>query len=193
MRALILLRHGLTEGNARRLYYGWTDLSLSEIGREQAAEIARMRPLPVFNLYITSGLRRTDETLFILTRREPDIVLPDLREMHFGAFEMHSYEELRRDPDYQRWISGDPWSGDARCPGGESQNEFRERVLRGAEALLSREWESALAVVHGGVIANLMREWFPGEPRNFFEWQPGPCAGYRVEFNGATPVRFEEI
>ena len=193
MRALLLLRHGLTEGNERRLYYGWTDLPLSPAGRAQAIERAATRPLPPCGLYATSGLVRTDETLRLLAGRGPDIALPDLREMHFGRFEMHSYDELKGDADYRRWIDDCMGPGAVRCPGGESQRQFRERVLRGGNALLDMAWESALAVIHGGAIANLMGAWFPGEGRGFYEWQPGPCAGYRVAFDGKAPISFEAI
>lgn len=193
MRTLILLRHGLTEGNERRLYYGFTDLPLSPAGRAQARETARARPLPPCERCYTSGLARTDETLMLLTGRAPDRAIPDLREMNFGAFEMRGYEELKDDADYLRWIGDCTGPGIVRCPGGESQREFRERALRGGKALLEEAWGSALAVIHGGVIATLMARWFPGEGRNFFEWQPGPCGGWRVTFDGTDPVGFEAI
>lgn len=188
MRALILLRHSLTEGNARRLYCGWTDLPLSAEGRALALEMRESRPLPPFEIAVTSGLRRADETLLLLTGRSADAVLPDLREMHFGAFEMHSYEELKNDPDYIRWIEGA-----AGCPGGETRDAFDARVRRGGEALLAMAWGSALAVVHGGVIANLMARWFPCEDRHFYQWQPEPCRGYAVRFDKSAPADFEEV
>ena len=193
MRALYLLRHSLTEANERRLYCGWTDLPLSPAGQALAEQTRLSAPLPEVSLYVTSGLRRADETLALLTGRTPDLTLPNLREMHFGRFELHSYEELKGDGDYQRWIDDCMGPGIVPCPGGESQRAFRERVLRGGEALLGASWESALAVVHGGVIANLMSRWFLDESRNFYEWQPGPCAGYRIGIDGKTPVCFETV
>lgn len=186
MSRLILLRHSLTEGNERRLYYGWTDIPLSPAGRALCLEMRESRPLPACGLCVTSGLIRANETLALLTGREPDEILPDLREMRFGRFEMRGYEELRDDPDYRRWVSGGP------CPGGESQAEFRARILRGGAALLGLGG-GALAICHGGVIANLMEAWFPAEGRDFYEWQPGPCRGYRIEAQGETPARFFEI
>ena len=192
MSGLILLRHSLTEGNERRLYYGWTDLPLSPAGQALCRQLREARPLPECALHVTSGLARTDETLRLLTGRAPDRTLPDLREMRFGRFEMRGYEELKGDPDYLRWISDDPILGTTRCPGGESQAEFRARVLRGGAELLGIG-RDALAVLHGGVIANLMREWFPEAGRNFFEWQPGPCRGYRVEVKAGAPASYREI
>lgn len=191
MNALYLLRHSLTEANERRLYCGWTDLPLSAAGVGLALEARDARPLPRFDRCATSGLVRADETLRLLAGRDPDAVLPDLREMHFGSFEMLGYDDLKRDPDYLRWI--DDGTGDVTCPGGESRSQFAERVLRGGRALLSLPGERALAVLHGGAIVALMCAWFPAEARGFYDWQPAPCRGYRVCIEGGIPASFEAI
>lgn len=191
MNALYLLRHSLTEANERRLYCGWTDLPLSAAGVELARSTRDVRPLPPFDSCAASGLLRADETLRLLAGRDPDAVLPDLREMHFGRFEMLGYDELKRDPAYLRWINDE--TGDVACPGGESRAQFAERVLRGGWALLSLPGERALAVLHGGVIVALMRAWFPAEARGFYDWQPAPCRGYRVRIEGGIPASFEAI
>ena len=193
MRTLYVVRHSLTEGNERRLYCGSTDLPLTGAGRALAKARAKDRPLPPRALRVTSGMARTDETLFLLTGRTPDIVIADLAEMRFGAFEMRGYEELREDADYRRWIGDCMGAGLVRCPGGESQSEYRARVLRGGAALLALEWQSALAMIHGGSIANLMDAWFPGEGKGFYDWQPGPCEGYAVRFDGDAPREYEVL
>ena len=193
MRALILLRHSLTEANERRLYYGWTDLALSSAGRRLARETAARRPLPTPELCVTSGMRRANETLMLLTGRTPDAVIPALKEMNFGAFEMRGHWSLERETDYRRWLTGRMDGVDIAPPGGESPRQFHARALRGGEALLAMAWQSALAVVHGGTIVHLMAEWFPGEGKGFYDWQPGPCEGYRVAFDGRTPVGYEAI
>ena len=190
MRELYLLRHSLTEANEKKLYCGWSDLPLSEAGRELAAQTRRKLAFPEFDRCFTSGLRRTDETLFLLTGRAPDAQIPELREMRFGAFELRGYPELRHDAAYLKWIDGIVGGADARCPGGESQAEFNARVLRGGEILLGHDWAAALAVVHGGVIAALMAAWFPREPRHFYQWQPAPCEGYRIAVANGRPASF---
>ena len=191
MRALFLLRHGMTEANERRIYCGSTDLPLSDDGRAMAGEIAVQRPLPACELYITSGMARANETLQILTGRKPDRVLTAFSEMDFGRFEMLGYETLRHDPDYQRWI--DDTDGVVPCPGGESTGAFRQRVRSGGNELLEMQWRTALVVCHGGVIVNLMEGWFPLEARGFYEWQPAACKGWRVLFDHGLPIRYEPI
>ena len=94
MRALLLLRHGLTQANEKRIYCGATDLPLSENGRAMARELAALRPLPACDLYLTSGMARADETLELLTGRTANRVLPAFSEMDFGRFEMMGYETL---------------------------------------------------------------------------------------------------
>ena len=191
MRALFLLRHSMTEANERRIYCGSTDLPLSDDGWTMAREIAVQRPLPACELYITSGMRRANETLLHMTGKAPDTVLPGLREMDFGAFEMRGYEELKSDPDYQRWI--DDTDGVVPCPGVESTGAFRQRVRQGGAELLEMQWQTALVVCHGGVIVNLMQGWFPLEARGFYDWQPSACRGWRVLFDHGLPIRYEPI
>ena len=188
MKRLVLLRHSLTEANARRLYCGATDVPLSPEGRALAVEKREM--IPPCEFHITSGMKRTDETLYLLISRTPDRVFEGLREMDFGAFEMRSYDELKALPEYQRWIMDE--TGHIPCPGGESRADFQNRVLAAGQALLNLKADSALVVCHGGVIAALMAAWFPDEPRHFYQWQPAPCEGWRVFIADGRPARFED-
>ena len=89
---LTLIRHGLTEGNLKRLYYGSTDLPLTEAGI--AALRADPPATPQAPDSYTSGMRRTEQTFAILFGERPHEIVRDLREIDFGHFEMRSYEEL---------------------------------------------------------------------------------------------------
>ena len=190
MSTLFLLRHSLTEASERRLYCGWADPPLSPAGRALAEEARASLALPDFRVLVSSGLRRADGTLWILTGQRAGFVLPDLREYGFGEFEMRGYDALKDNADYQRWITDE--SGDVPCPGGESRNAFKARVLRGGRALLALDASPGLAVLHGGVIAALMSAWFPGENRGFYDWQPAPCRGYCVQTEAGAPIAFAE-
>lgn len=175
---LFLLRHGLTEANERRLYYGRTDLPLSEAGR--AALRACAAP-PAVTRYFTSGFLRTEQTLEILCGSVPHTVLPGLREMDFGTFEMKSYMELKDDPAFRRWCEGDNEAN--RCPGGESANEVTQRALAALSPVLADGLDT-LCVTHGGVIAGVLAHWFGG---NRFDWTPQPGCGYCVEAENGAP------
>lgn len=189
MKALYLIRHSLTRANEQRLYSGSTDLPLTEAGREIA--LHRRGVLPECDHYISSGMKRADETLWLMTGHAPERVFPGLREMDFGAFEMRAYDQLKDEADYIRWIEDQ--TGAVCCPGGECMNAFKARATEDGGRLLTLPGDSALAVCHGGVIVNLMQAWFPHIERNFYEWQPGPCGGYKIAVESGKPVKFEEV
>ena len=168
---IYLIRHGRTEANERHLYCGSTDLPLSDAGRE---ELKQLRYDMKNVRFLTSGMKRTNETLRILFGDAPYEVDPRFREIDFGIFEMHSYEELKDTTDYQIWLTGD---NEANIPpNGESGVQMRRRVL---EALADLK-EDTCIITHGGVIAIIMEYLFPNEDKNRYQWQPAPGRGYAV-------------
>ena len=171
---IYLIRHGKTEANEKHLYCGSTDLPVSSAGREELQGIH-------YNIknvrFITSGMKRTDETLQILFGDVPFEGDSRFREVDFGIFEMHSYEELKDAPAYQTWLAGD---NEANIPPqGESGNQMRSRVL---QAFLEIR-EDTCIITHGGVIAAIMEHLFPGKGLNRYEWQPKPGHGYAINEN----------
>ncbi len=182
MRAVHLIRHGLTPANEKRLYCGATDVALSPGGISALRELRRSRVYPDISQcdVITSGLLRTEQTLYTLYGSIAHTVEPGLREMDFGAFEMRSYEELCSDEEYTAWLSGD--CDKNRCPGGESGREMRGRALDAFEGLLERSERDLCIVTHGGVISAVMGFLFSNAGRNLYEWQPKNGEGYTVLF-----------
>ena len=171
---IYLIRHGKTEANERRLYCGSTDLSLSNAGKAELKnlhyEIKNVR-------FLTSGMKRTNETLQILFGDVPFEMESRFREVNFGIFEMRSYEDLKDTPPYQAWITGDNETNIP--PQGESGTQMKQRVL----AALSEIREDTCVITHGGVIAANMERMFPDENKNRYEWQPQPGHGYAIEDN----------
>lgn len=169
--SIYLIRHGKTGANERRLYCGSTDLPLSEAG---AGELRELHYSIHPKRYLTSGMKRTEETLRILFGNVPFTVDSRFREVDFGDFEMRSYAELKDDPAYQAWISGDNEQNVP--PNGESGTQMTQRVL---EAF--REVPDGTALIaHGGVIAAIMASLFPGEGKHRYQWQPENGHGYEV-------------
>ena len=169
--SIFLIRHGKTRANEQHLYCGNTDLSLSASGRE---ELLSLRYAIDPERFVTSGMKRTDETLRILFGNVPFSVDSRFREVDFGAFEMKSYEMLKDDPSYQAWLTGDNERNVP--PGGESGVQMTRRVL---EAF--REIPDGTALVtHGGVIAAIMASLFPQEGKHRYQWQPRNGHGYEI-------------
>ena len=173
---LYLIRHGKTAANEAHLYCGSTDLPLSETGKEELRSLHY--DIPGNTRFVTSGMKRTGQTLELLFGTVPHTAQPDFREVDFGDFELHSYEQLKEDPAYQNWISGD--NEQNLPPHGESGNQMKKRVLSALDRLLAENKDTVL-IAHGGTIAILMAALFPRENRNRYQWQPKPGHGYRIE------------
>ena len=172
---IYLIRHGRTEANEQSLYCGSTDVGLSESGREELQgirhEISNVR-------FLTSGMKRANETLAILFGNVPYDVDPRLREVDFGEFEMFNYEQLKDRPDFQAWLTGDN-EGNV-PPGGESGRQMKERVVKA----FSEIRVDTCVVTHGGVIAGIMAHLFPEEGKTRYQWQPKNGHGYCITDQG---------
>ena len=171
---IYLIRHGKTAANEQHLYCGSTDLNLSPAGLEALKtlnyEVGKCQ-------FVTSGMLRTEQTLSALFGDVPHEVEPDFREIDFGAFEMKSYEQLKDNPDYQAWLTGDNQANTP--PGGESGNAMTQRALTAYQALS----QDTVVITHGGVIAAIMESLFPQEGKNRYQWQPKPGHGYKITDN----------
>ncbi len=94
MYKLVLLRHGESEWNKLNLFTGWTDVDLTEKGREEAAEAGRLLKEGgfTFDIAYTSVLKRAIRTLNIVLDVMDLMWIPDvkswrLNERHYGALQ----------------------------------------------------------------------------------------------------------
>lgn len=182
---LTLIRHGLTEGNLKRLYYGSTDLPLTEAGIQ--ALRATPPAVPEAQHYCTSGMLRAEQTFRVLFGDRPHDIIPALREVDFGHFEMRSYEELKDNPEFQRWCEAG--GEDAVCPGGESGTIATTRALCAIRPMLARG-EDTVCVTHGGILCGLLAHWFGGTR---FDYPCDPGRGYVVSFADGVPSDYRMI
>jgi probable phosphoglycerate mutase len=127
------------------------EATLTPEGEKQAERLAEvLRPVP-FDRAITSGLPRTLETARrILAARGPAIESwPDLAEIRGGRLRDISPEALEA-ALLSAFRGAAPEA--ARFLGGESIGQLFDRVLPAIQRLIdARDWDCALAVLHGGV------------------------------------------
>ena len=147
---LFLVRHAETEHNVSGITQGWSDSALSPRGQAQvialAARVAQLKPDALF----CSPLERAMSTARPIAEATGlEIVsLDDLREMNYGRWEGQSFRDIRvHDADAARRWFEDP---DAPCPGGESHNDVRERMIRAFAAAASSA--RPVIVTHGTAI-----------------------------------------
>ena len=155
---IYLFRHGETVWNAEKRYQGRTDIPLSDRGRALLKR-ADFSPEQV----CVSPLRRAVQTAEILFPEAEQVVVPDLRELDFGAFEGRSAEEMEDDPAYRAWTAG---GCTGRCPGGEDWAEFSRRTRAAFARLMEYASGPLVLVAHGGTqMALLERYGRPSRPR----------------------------
>jgi 2,3-bisphosphoglycerate-dependent phosphoglycerate mutase len=93
-RKLVLVRHGQSTWNLENLFTGWTDVDLTEQGREEARAAGRLlREQGLdFSRAFTSVLKRAVRTLWIIQDEMDRMWLPverdwRLNERHYGALQ----------------------------------------------------------------------------------------------------------
>jgi 2,3-bisphosphoglycerate-dependent phosphoglycerate mutase len=94
MPRLVLLRHGQSTWNQENRFTGWTDVDLSELGREEARAAGRLlrESGDVFDIAYTSVLKRALRTCWIALDELDRLWIPmdrnwRLNERHYGALQ----------------------------------------------------------------------------------------------------------
>ncbi|HEY3276657.1 MAG TPA: 2,3-diphosphoglycerate-dependent phosphoglycerate mutase [Syntrophorhabdaceae bacterium] len=94
MTKLVLLRHGESTWNKENRFTGWTDVGLSEKGREEAVQAGRvlLKEGFVFDMAFTSVLKRAIKTLWLALEEMDLMWIPiwhswRLNERHYGALQ----------------------------------------------------------------------------------------------------------
>jgi 2,3-bisphosphoglycerate-dependent phosphoglycerate mutase len=91
---LVLVRHGQSTWNLENLFTGWTDVDLSDIGRDEAQQAGReiLREKIAVDVAFTSVLKRAIRTLWIMLDQMDRMWIPverswRLNERHYGALQ----------------------------------------------------------------------------------------------------------
>jgi 2,3-bisphosphoglycerate-dependent phosphoglycerate mutase len=94
MHTVVLLRHGESTWNRENRFTGWTDVDLSDRGRDEAREAGRLMTESgyVFDIAYTSVLKRAIRTLWIALDVMDLMWIPEekswrLNERHYGALQ----------------------------------------------------------------------------------------------------------
>ena len=141
MTRVIMVRHGESKANRDRKFAGCgSDVPLMERGLQQAERMAAYvaEHYAVANVY-TSRLQRAYITgKCVADKFGLEVqILADLREIYGGYGENCPFEEMgtRYPEEHRHWTTDQE---NARCPGGESLKELKERVT-GAIERIGRE------------------------------------------------------
>lgn len=152
MTRVFWVRHGPTHAKSM---VGWSDIPAD---LSDAARISRLsKHLPENAVVISSDLVRAAATADAIAGSRLRLPHnPDLREIHFGDWELKAFDAIP-DQDHLRNFWDNP--GDIRPPGGESWNEVTMRVSTAIRGVIeSHPGHDIIAVAHFGAILTQVQQ-----------------------------------
>lgn len=164
---------------------------LREIQMPGSTPVAPLvQPAALLSAIYTSGLQRALRSARIVGEAfglDP-VVIDDLRERSFGAWEGMTFAEIRQ--QYPREFTA--WAADplTHSPvNGEPTRSVAERAIRVLHEIVSRHAEEQIAIVsHGGVIRVLLCHIMGIPLSNIFRIEQDTAAVNIIEFWDAYPV-----
>ncbi len=192
---LILVRHGETELTAQRRYSGRGDTPLADRGRAQAAAAAaRVAGLggPLAAV-VSSPLGRCTETARAIASAAGGVPVetdPDLVECDFGAWEGHTFAEVRDGwpKELERWLA----STAVAPPEGESLRAVAVRARRALTRVRERYPSQWVAVVsHVSPLKLILRDALGGGDELLYRLYLDPAGLSIVDYwaDGGIAVR----
>jgi broad specificity phosphatase PhoE len=171
-RYLLLIRHGETDDNKRRVFQGHGGGPLNAIGHDQADAIGeRLKDTPV-RAIIASDVVRTRETALAIAKHHPHLEVsydPLLREVDVGAWQGLGQESIEHafPEEWAAWRRGI----DVRRGGGETYGETAERAFTSLCAHTQADRTEAggifVFVSHAGTIRSLTAKMLGGKMERF--------------------------
>lgn len=161
---LVLVRHGESQWNAKDLWTGWTDIGLTEKGKQEARRAGDKLKDIAFDAAYTSRLSRAKETLKIILDTIGQSAIPvyeseAINERNYGIYTGKNKFEIRKmigDEAFLHIRRG--W--DYPIPQGESLKQIYERVAPYYEKEILPHLQSGkniLIAAHGNSLRALMK------------------------------------
>lgn len=148
---IYFVRHGQTEENLKKTYYGTLECDLNHMGITQAEGCSKLLKTVDFDRVYISERNRTLQTAKIICPQKNFIIDNRINEMDFGDFEGKNYEDIKALYPEEVKVWQQNWKEFCH-PHGESYVMFYERVKAFMENLKDIEEENILVITHGGVI-----------------------------------------
>jgi len=168
---LLLVRHGDTELDSGRRYWGHTDVKLSADGFKQAEKLRDRLATEKIDAVYSSELQRALATAkTIASAHQLDVITcAELSEVDFGELEGLTFAEISQlYPEVVKsWVERNP---KLKYPEGESMDEFTKRVNRFPRRLKQHAQEKTILIVsHSGVLRTLICQLLDTDSQ--FWWQ----------------------
>lgn len=193
---VFLLRHGETHFNREHRCQGISDLELTDLGRQQAGEIAAHLSGKRLHAIYSSHLQRATHTARIVSRchSAPVLIEPDLRELDHGELEGLTFLEIRdRYTDFiARWRT-EP--ADLLLPGGERLADVDERVWRTMNRIVESHepHHTILVVTHNFPILSMLCRVSETPLNNYRTFHLDPCSLSHLDYDGTEGWKIKAV
>lgn len=167
-RTLYLIRHGETEQQSDKVFIGQWDVSLNELGRNQAKEAAEnlLREVPSPRTIYCSDLQRAKETAALIAEAIEQenpiriVPFPAFRELSLGEWDGLLIKDVKNQcpEDYQK--RGEALLSFKIGNTGENFFDLRYRVMKKLNQLIQETTGDLILVAHSGVIKVILSELF---------------------------------
>ena len=146
-----LIRHGETDFNKKRFFYGKADVSINETGKEQAALLHQLMKGKSISQVYTSQLKRTQETAAIIFPDQNPTAYKALNERDFGLWEGRTANEIQAAFPlvWEEWLES-PF--DVTPSKAEPFQKFKDRVQSIVEEIRETDDDEIAIVGHLGVL-----------------------------------------
>lgn len=193
MAYLVLVRHTESEWNAKGLWTGLTDISLSAEGKEKARLTADELKSIRFDVAFTSALKRAKETLVeikaALNADFPTIENKSLNERDYGEFTGKNKWEIQKqmgEDEFKKLRRA--W--DYPIPNGETLKDVYNRVVPYYQTQILpylKNGKNVLVVAHGNSLRALVKylENIPDNDISNLEIATGEIIIYKIKEDGS--------
>jgi len=155
---IYLVRHGQTTGDLENRYGGDYDDHLTELGKQQSAEVAGKLASAGIEVIFCSPKIRAQETAQIISGviPVPLQVIEDFRERNrYGVLTgLTKDEAAQKFPDQVELLSDEH----STVANGEDYESFGQRVRGALQTIDTGEYSTVAVVTHGGPIRYIFRE-----------------------------------
>jgi 2,3-bisphosphoglycerate-dependent phosphoglycerate mutase len=196
---LVLVRHGQSLWNLENRFTGWTDVPLTDAGREEARSCARLLRDRRFDIAYTSTLCRAQETLELilagLGQAPPVIRDPALNERHYGDLQGLDKTEVAEQfgaDQVKLWRR----SYAVAPPGGESLEMTARRTLPFFERAIKGDLgrgKSVLVVAHGNSLRAILMKLDALDSQQVVELEIGTGVPIAYELTPEGIVRNKKV
>ena len=153
---IYLIRHGMTAYNAQKKYLGHRDEPILQDQLQGYENLRKHVKKVKFDIIYSSDLLRCRQTAAYMFEGESVYFDRRIREIDFGDWEGKTYEQLKQNPAYCKWLSD--WEIEC-IPNGENWRGFQFRINKfmDDQILLDEYKGKTIAIVsHGGVIRQIV-------------------------------------